>query len=82
MIFGTYPCCDGVLAIEMPAQTPFYVKEECPHCGQVVWHRLSRLDPTSWTEAAFLDEFELDEATHTLRDKTESAAGATGGLPT
>lgn len=73
MIFGSYPCCSGSLGIAMPDKTPVYWPEDCPHCGAKVWHRLSRVDPQSWTEAEFLAEFEVDEATKMIRAKV--AAG-------
>lgn len=60
MIFGTYPCCDGSLCIAMPDKTPAYFPEDCPHCGAKVWHRLSRVESMSWTEADFLLEYEVD----------------------
>lgn len=68
-MFGGYPCCDGALAITMPAKTPAYFRENCPHCGAVVWHLLSRIDPQSWTEADFLIEHEVDDATKQIRPK-------------
>lgn len=68
MIFGSYPCCEGPLAIAVPDKTPAYWKENCPNCGAVVWHRLSRLDPQTWTEAQFLAEHTIDEATKQIRE--------------
>lgn len=69
MILGSYPCCDGTLCIETPDQTPVYVQEDCPHCGAKVWHKLSRADPTSWTEADFLAEHEVDYEAKTITVK-------------
>lgn len=74
MIFGDYPCCNAPLAIAVPDKTPVYFRELCPTCGVPVWHRLSRLDPESWTEVEFLKEFRVDEATksiHPLREEAE-----------
>jgi hypothetical protein len=70
MIFGDYPCCGGFLSIQVPEKTPVFQREECPHCGKVVWHRLSRIDPESWTEKDFLKEYAVDEVTKvvTLRN--------------
>lgn len=67
MIIGQYPCCEGDLTIEVPERTPAYREEACPHCGAKVWHKLSRLDPQSWTEADFLAEYVVDEETMTIR---------------
>lgn len=71
MIFGGYPCCDDSLALGIPdgAKLPMYFREACPHCGAAVWHRLSHVDPESWTEPDFLEEHEIDEATKMIRRK-------------
>lgn len=69
MMMGTYPCCAGPLGIGMPDKTPAYFREECPHCGAIVWHKLSRVDPTSWTEVDFLAEHDVDEATKQIKAK-------------
>jgi hypothetical protein len=69
MVFGDYPCCGGELAISIPERTPAYSAESCPHCGAKVWHRLSRIDPQSWTEADFLAEYEVDEGAKTIKER-------------
>jgi len=71
MVIGEYPCCGGDLMLAVPGQAPAYCKETCPHCGAVVWHRLSRLDPKSYTEADFLNRFTVDDATNQVRSKGE-----------
>jgi predicted RNA-binding Zn-ribbon protein involved in translation (DUF1610 family) len=53
----------------MPDQTPKYLPENCPHCGVKVWHVLSRVTPESFTEDEFLQRYEVDEASHAVRDK-------------
>lgn len=73
MIFGDYPCCGGPLAIPM-AHAPSFEKEACPHCGATVWHRHSRIEPASWTEADFLAEFVVDEVTREIRLIKEPSA--------
>jgi hypothetical protein len=60
MIFGEYPCCEGPLAIAIPDKCPAFVQEECPHCGAKVWHRLSRIDPESYTEDEFFKVYKVD----------------------
>lgn len=70
MMIGEYPCCGGMLMLQMPDRTPAYAKEACPHCGVTVWHRFSRWDPESFTEDAFAKEFIVDETTHTIRRVT------------
>jgi len=69
MMIGGYPCCDGPLAIAVPEKTPAYLPENCPHCGKPVWHKVSRVDPTSWTEADFLAEHVVDYKTHEITER-------------
>lgn len=66
MIFGCYPCCNGDLCLGVPDVTPKFQKEACPHCGAVVWHKLSRIDAKSWVESDFLEIYKVDENDHTL----------------
>jgi hypothetical protein len=72
MIFGEYPCCDEPLSLTIPlgARLPLYTKDQCPKCGTTCWHKLSRFDPTSWTEEDFLAEHDVDAATNTVTRKT------------
>lgn len=69
MIFGEYPCCNGFFSSPVPDKTPAYFSENCPHCGAKVWHRLSRVDPMSWTEADFLAEHDIDDEAKTIKAK-------------
>ncbi len=69
MVLGNYPCCDAALMIAVPEKTPAYFREECPECGAVVWHRLSRIDPMSWLEADFLADHIVDPETMTIKDR-------------
>ena len=69
MIFGEYPCCDGHLAIPVPDKTPAWLEEDCPHCGEHVWHRLSRINPASWTAVEFEAEFDIDRENMTIARK-------------
>jgi hypothetical protein len=68
-MFGEYPCCGAALAIALPEKTPAYMPESCPSCGAKVWHRFSRIEPQSWTEADFLAEFEVDDAAKTIKER-------------
>jgi len=64
MIIGEYPCCGGDLWLtDEPERTPAFMPEDCPHCGAKVWHRFSRFDPWTRTEADFIAEYIVDEAT-------------------
>ena len=75
-MIGEYPCCEGPLAVAMPDKTPAYRPEECPHCGAKVWHRLSRVEPLSWTEEGFLKEYAVDWDTRTVKALPGSDAEA------
>ena len=71
MMLGSYPCCDGALMIALPdVDLPKFAPDICEHCGAKVWHRLSRVEPSTWTEAAFLAEFIVDETTRTIQPRT------------
>lgn len=74
MIFGSYPCCGRELTLSMPGKTPAYQPVACPHCGAKVWHRLSRVQSTSWTEADFLKEHDVDAVARTIKPKAGSDA--------
>lgn len=71
MIVGEYPCCDGPFSATIPAgaRLPLFYTEKCPHCGETVWHKLSRFEPMSWTEADFLAEFEIDDETKEIKER-------------
>ncbi len=66
MIHGEYPCCNGAMALTMPDNAPGFAKEDCPHCGAVIWHWFSRVDPMSYTEAGFLARFDVDDETRSI----------------
>ena len=66
MMIGEYPCCGAMLMLAMPQHTPAFAKETCPNCGATVWHRFSRIDPESYTEATFALKFIVDESNHTI----------------
>lgn len=72
MVVGEYPCCDGYLMIQVPDITPAYHRELSPHCGEAVWHKLSRLDPESWVESDFLKIFDVDYNTRSIKPKNQS----------
>ena len=69
MIIGTYPCCDETLVLEYGG--PGFCKEDCPHCGTTVWHKISNFDPCSYTEEQFLAEFDINESTRTIKEKSK-----------
>lgn len=70
MMIGSYPCCEGPLFIAMPERRlPLYAPENCPHCGAKVWHLFSKAVPTTWVEADFLAEHNIDPVTKTITRK-------------
>lgn len=70
MIIGEYPCCGEALMIEVPnTELPKFCNETCEHCGVTVWHRLSRIEPASWTEEDFLKLYDVDYENKTIEDK-------------
>jgi hypothetical protein len=75
MVIGDYPCCGGPLFISVPDNSPKFEREECPHCGAVVYHKLSRIDPESWIEAEFLKEFDVDDEHKTIRERADRGRG-------
>jgi len=74
MMIGNYPCCDEPLMIALPdVRLPTYVPDVCPKCGANVWHKMSRVDPTSLTDEDFHKEFVVDEVTKSIKPRSEAA---------
>ena len=69
MILGSYPCCEGGLSIAMPDGGPFWMPEDCPHCGARVWHFLTRVNPTTLLEADSNEISDHDPATKKISVK-------------
>lgn len=70
MISGSYPCCDGDLTLSVEGiDTPVIQREICPHCGALVWHKLSRLDPESWTDVEFRKFYDVNDETKVAKPK-------------
>lgn len=60
--------CDHFEMIALAeGQLPKLQKYVCPSCGATQWIKHSRVDPLTYGE----DEVEVDEATMTVRLKTE-----------
>jgi hypothetical protein len=75
VIFGSYPCCDGALTLSIPddLETPLIQREICPHCGALVWHKLSRFDPESWTDDGFRALYDVNDETKAVTLKNPPA---------
>jgi hypothetical protein len=69
MMLGVYPCCNGVLCLVLPPETPKFQREECPHCGKIVWHKYSRIEPMTYMEADFLALYTIDEANKLISER-------------
>ena len=61
-----YDDCDEVRMTALPEHTPAFCRVVCEKCHRPFWLKLSRLDPAAWTEADFLAEFIVDEATKSI----------------
>jgi len=73
MNFGACPYCDGFMGMFVtPDNTPVYTIVQCESCGRDVWYKLSRIDPMAWTVEGFLEEFDVDEDSMTIRPKEVS----------
>ena len=72
MIFGTTPCCDEALVLDTPDKTPAWGSGPCKHCGALLWHYLSRIEPASYTEEDFLANFIVDHDARTVRRRGEA----------
>lgn len=66
-----YDECSGALFLGEPdAPFPVFQKHECNECGNVIWTKFSRINPCSWTEEGFKKEFEVDEKSKSIKEKT------------
>lgn len=65
-----YEDCDytEIRSIPESLRLPIFRKEECRGCGKVVWVKYSRIDPTAWTEAEFLQDHIVDEEKKEIRE--------------
>lgn len=72
-------CTEPLPWMDPPDDPPYtaMVPTTCEGCGRVYWTRLARMDPWSMTEADFLEEYEVDEETRTIK-KRESTAREAG----
>jgi len=63
MIIGECPYedCNGSLWIPIAEKCPAFQKHECEDCHRTIWTYHSRLDPKSYTEDGFKEEWIVDE---------------------
>lgn len=78
MIIGNCPYedCGEPLMHEIPdgLKLPNCQPVNCEKCERRIWYKISRLFPEAWTEAAFLEKFEVDEKAKTVREKHPNLA--------
>lgn len=65
-----YEGCDESLWVGEPDQPlPMFSKHECEGCKKVIWTYISRIEPKSYTEEAFLEKYSVDEKTKEISEK-------------
>lgn len=72
-IFGgcPYDDCNAPLVLpDPPSGRRGFQPSECERCNRRIWSHLSRVNPWSMTEADFLTEYEVDEATKSVKRLT------------
>ena len=73
-----YTDCDGPIILPDPPEGPMwtaYYPSTCEHCGRRFWSYLSRWNPWSMTEAAFLNEYAVDDTERTIRKLSAETTG-------
>ena len=76
IITGIAPCCGGdVWLVEDGMDLPKAIPHKCDDCGAKLWTISSRVNPMTFTEAEFLELYDVDEGRKTVTLKTEEAAG-------
>jgi hypothetical protein len=70
MITGDCPYsdCDEALFIPLEDGRPIQ-KHACAGCNRVIWTLHSRIEPQSWTDGAFREEFDIDEETKVIKPR-------------
>jgi len=72
-----YEGCDHHEWRELPdAALPVMSRETCDGCDRIVWVRYSRVDPEVWTEEGFLNNFDVDAATKSIKRKPDASENA------
>jgi hypothetical protein len=78
VIIGDCPyegCTGGVWLPIADMPLPKFQRHNCEECHRVIWTRHSRWYPWSMTEADFLANYEVDEATKQIRERASAAGG-------
>jgi hypothetical protein len=71
MIFGECPYddCGASFITFMAEQAPVFEKLKCEKCGRFFMEYHSRIEPIGYTMEDFNNEFEVDEATKSIKRK-------------
>ena len=71
MIFGECPYndCNQSMMNHITNSLPTFQKLTCEKCGRVIWLYHSRIEPIAYTEEDFLEKYDLDEETKSIRNK-------------
>lgn len=65
-------CGQTVWRILPDGPLPAFSHEECPECGKPVWMLYSRIDPVCFTEEQFAERYLVDEATKSIKVRSEA----------
>lgn len=71
MIIGDCPYegCVGRVWLPICDKPPAFERHLCDECGGAIWTYHSRLDPWSMTETDFLNAYEVNRDTKTVRER-------------
>lgn len=82
MIFGECPYndCNQQMMNAICVNLPMFERLVCEKCGRVIWLYHSRLEPVAYTEEGFLEKYDLDEETKSIKGKSSQSATPTPTL--
>jgi len=74
MILGECPYCDEHMMLACPEKTPVFAFHDCEECGKKIWTKFSCIDPMSWTEKGFLEEYDVDFEKKIINPKNDETS--------
>ena len=71
MIFGEFPYndCNQQMMNFICDNPPMFERLVCEKCGRVIWLYHSRIEPVAYGEEDFLEKYDLDETTKSIKSK-------------
>jgi hypothetical protein len=66
MIEGGCPVCDAKISVPLSNELPAFERMICSSCKQPYWLAHSVIDPMAYTEAGFLEVYNIDEVTKSI----------------